>query len=68
MLEVFDTSGVEMTALSQLAQTRSVAGITGYIIEPEIDVSKFPEFNATTVNEVLALVLTEAGSGTGDQP
>ncbi len=59
VFEVFDAVGGEMTALSQLAKVRDVAGITGYFIEPELDVTKYPEFSAAVVNAVLVRVVSQ---------
>ena len=57
-----------MTALTQLAKEREVAGITGYYIEPEIDVANFPEYDATIVNQVVTRAFQELDNGSGGQP
>ena len=68
VFEVFEPSGGEMTALTQLAKEREVAGITGYYIEPEIDVANFPEYDATIVNQVVIRAFQELDNGSGGQP
>jgi len=68
VFEVFEPSGGEMTALTQLAKEREVAGITGYYIEPEIDVANFPEYDATIVNQVVTRAFQELDNGSGGQP
>lgn len=65
VFEVFDPTGGEMTALSQLAETRDVAGITGYFIQPTVDVSKFPEFSADVVAAVIRGVAQELALNAG---
>ncbi len=68
MFEVFDADGGEMTALTQLAKVRDVAGITGYFVQPAFDIAKYPEFSAVIVNEVVARVVSEMENGSGGQP
>ena len=68
VFEVFDAFGGEMTALTQLAHVRDVAGITGYFVEPTFDLEKYPDFNADIVNEVIARVVSEMNNANGEQP
>ena len=67
VFEVFEPTGGEMTALTQLAKEREVAGITGYYIESEIDVSKYPEVDVGIVNLVISRALLELDNGIGGQ-
>lgn len=65
VFEVYDPTGGEMTALSQLAETREVAGITGYFIQPYLDVTKYPEFDADQLAAVIRLVIQELDPNAG---
>lgn len=65
VFEVFDTTGGEMTGLSQMADGGDVKGITGYFIQPTVDVAKYPEFSAETVNAVVRLVIADLDLSTG---
>jgi hypothetical protein len=57
VFEVLDAASGEMTGLSQLADGGDVRGITGYFIQPAIDVTAFPEFSAEAVNAIVRQVI-----------
>lgn len=65
VFEVLDAASGEMTGLNQLADGGDVRGITGYFIQPTVDVNEYPEFSAETVSAVIRRVIHELDPNTG---